>query len=286
MTIRTVGLVIVWGLFLGCNVEKQDEAFVARVGSDYLYESDVNAAFDSTRYQNLAGAGGNGRSQFIDRWVTSALLANEAKRRGIASKPEVQRLIADNERSILANALVAEVFDESLEAAKESAIVEYYNANRDRLLIREPFVAVRYLVSGTRENADEARRLLQRVLRGAGVDSLWQQIVNEFAEDPEASLFLSSNHFPQSRLFGASPEVRDRLIQLGAGQLAPVIESNDQYHVLQLVDRQPAGTVPELEWIRGDLARQLEQQTQKDTYARLVQRLRNEANSRNSVEIK
>ncbi|NNE35135.1 MAG: peptidyl-prolyl cis-trans isomerase [Rhodothermales bacterium] len=267
----------------GCVAEKSDEPFTARVGADYLYESDIVSAFDSAPVQSN---GESARGQFIDRWVSSALLAQEARRRGIQLKPDVQRLLRDNERSILASALVDEIFDESLEAAKESAIQEYYEANRDRLRIREPYVEIRYLSSSDRTKAAEARRLLQRALRGAGVDSLWLQIVNEYADDPEGSQFLASNYFPQSRLFGSAQEVRERLLQLGTGQLAPVIDDSDVYHVLQLVDRQPSGTVPELAWIRDDLGRQREQQTQKDTYARLVQRLRTEAESRNEVEVR
>jgi hypothetical protein len=266
----------------GCSSATKVDPFVARVGTDYLYESDLVSAFDGLKGP-LGDA--NARVQFVDRWVSSALLAQEAKRLGIAADPAVQRLLRDNERSILASAVVKSVFDESLEAAKASAITEYYEANRDRLRIREPYVRIRYLESKDKSKVDEARRLLQRALRGAGVDSLWSSIVVEHADDPDGSLFLSSNYFPESRLFGSSPEVRDRLLQLGKGQLSSVINSTDAYHVIQLVDRKPSGTVPELDWIRDDLGRQREQQTQKETYARLVQRLRAAAESRSEVEI-
>ncbi len=271
------------GFVVGCSPSVADEPYVARVGSDYLYESDLIAASNG-----LPDATGdtNARQQFVDRWVSTALLAQEAERIGLATDPAVQRLVNDNRRSILASAVVDSVFDETLEAAKESAIIDYYEANRDRLRIREPYVRIRYLESTDRSKVEEARRMLQRALRGAGVDSLWQGIVHEYSDDPEGSLFLSSNYFPESRLFGTQRVVRDRLQQLGNGQLSPVLEGNDAYHVIQLVDRQDSGTVPELDWIRDDLGRQREQQTQKETYARLVQRLRAAAESRNEVETK
>lgn len=266
----------------GCNQSRPEEPYVARVGTDYLYESDLEAAFKDLPAADSSSA----RSQFVDRWISSALLAREARRRGIDTDVEVQRLLRDNERSILASSLVEQVFDETLGAAQESAIKSYYEENRDRLRIREPYVRIRYLATGDRTRAEEARRLLQRALRGGGVDSLWAQIVSDNADDPAGSLYLTSTYFPQSRLFASSPKVKDRLLQLGDGQLASIIEDSDQYHVIQLVDRVPSGTVPELEWIRDDLARQREQQTQKETYARLVQRLRAEANAQNQVEIR
>jgi hypothetical protein len=48
----------------------------------------------------------------------------------------------------------------------------------------------------------------------------------------------------------------------------------------------PAGEVPELSWIEDEVRRQVEIQSRKQMVARHVQRLRNEAQARDELEIR
>jgi hypothetical protein len=58
------------------------------------------------------------------------------------------------------------------------------------------------------------------------------------------------------------------------------------FHVVQLVERIPARTIPEPAWIEDELVRRLVIQGRKQLYARQVQRLRNEALAREDLEIR
>ena len=53
-------------------------------------------------------------AQIVEQWVTNQLLFQEATSRGLRGDPEVQRLLADNERSVLVNALMQRLVDAAL----------------------------------------------------------------------------------------------------------------------------------------------------------------------------
>ncbi|MFB3131376.1 MAG: peptidyl-prolyl cis-trans isomerase, partial [Rhodothermales bacterium] len=138
--------------------------------------------------------------------------------------------------------------------------------------------------SAEADSARLAHRLLQEAT--AAADSLWPQLVTRFAQDAELSLTLSGNYFPESRLFIEQPVLRQHLAQLRPGQLAPLIEANGHTHLLQLEDRVPAGSIPELAWIEDQVQRQLTIDARKQMYERQVQRLRTEALSRDVLVIR
>jgi len=70
------------------------------------------------------------------------------------------------------------------------------------------------------------------------------------------------------------------------GEVAPVTRADSLYHVVQLVRRVPAGTSPELSWVAPEIRRRLEMRARKQMVAREVQRLRNEAQARDALDIR
>jgi hypothetical protein len=58
------------------------------------------------------------------------------------------------------------------------------------------------------------------------------------------------------------------------------------YHVLHLVDRADAGTIPERAWVEAEIRRRLRLRGRKQMYAREVERLRNEARARGTLDVR
>ncbi|NBC16532.1 MAG: peptidyl-prolyl cis-trans isomerase [Bacteroidetes bacterium] len=275
------GLLLCLMVVSACGNQTPPEDYVARVGDAYLTQQELSEALaDMPPRRDSAGA----RTQVIDRWVTNELLYQEAQRRNLRAVPDVRRRIEESERSVLIDALVSRVYEEDLDTPSAAEINAYYQRNRDRLRLREPFVRVRYLSTTAPDSAEAARRLLRDALRQDAADSLWPGIVQRFALDSEAALTLADTYYPERSLFAQYPALRDLMPRLGTGEVAPVIEADSLHHVLHLVDRAPAGTIPELAWIEDDVQRQLLIDARKQMYARHVQRLRNRALSRNALE--
>lgn len=270
-------------LLAACQQSDPAEDYVARVGDSYLTQREVDEALeDMPPGRDSLGA----RTQVIDRWVTNELLHQEALRRRLSDDPDVRQRIEDSERSVLIDALVSSVYEEEVETPTAAELQAYYQRNRERLRLRESFVRVRHLSTLSPDSAEAARAALQDAVRQNAADSLWPSIARRFATDADAARTLAETYYPERSLFNQQPTVRDMLRRIGVGEIAPLVDADSVHHVLQLVDRAPPGTIPELGWVEDQVQRQLLIDARKQMYARHVQRLRNRALSRNALEVR
>ncbi|MEX0746713.1 MAG: peptidyl-prolyl cis-trans isomerase [Rhodothermales bacterium] len=266
----------------GCAEEKQPTEFVARLGSAFLLQEDVDrilAALPAA--QDSAEA----REQIIEQWLTSELLFQEAQRRDLGREEDVRRLLEESERSVLVNALLTTIYEENPVAPTPAELQAYFEQNREQLRTRETFVRIRYLDASTRAEAEEARRILQRTVE-AERDSVWIRIIERYASTPQNAEAISANYYPEGRLFAEKPTVRDAIGRLLDDQTAPIIEEDSVFHVIQLVERVPPRTIPRPEWVEDELVRRLAIQARKQLYSRQVQRLRNEALAREDLVVR
>ena len=270
----------------GCMQETQPADYVARVEDRYLFEEDVERIME-----DLAATGDpeEMRDHIANQWITTELLHREALRRGLAQDPEVRRRLGESERSVLVNALVESFYRENTPSPGEEEMRAWFEQHKEQLRLREPFVRIRYLRA---ETAAEARRARSALLnaRAADRDSVWTAWAAALSTSPGASDMLfaqpisARDHYPESRLFVNQPLLRQALASLGDERTAPIVESDSSYHVLQMAQRIPTGSIPEREWIQSELERQIVLQNRKQLYARLVQRLTNEALAREALE--
>jgi parvulin-like peptidyl-prolyl isomerase len=278
-------LFAVFLLVIGCeSTPAPSGSYVARVGSAVLTEDDLEAA--------LAAAPASvdsmtARQQVIEQWVTAELMAREAEDRGLAERPDVQRQLAENERAVLAAALLSTLYEEDLAALNRAELEDYFERHQERLRLREPYVRVRFIVTTSEDSASAARGAMQQAMLSTGQDSLWEAAARTYATDPAASLSLAREYVPESRLLSSdAASAWQMLPQLSPGQIGAVQQIGDTYYVIQLVDRVPAGELPELAWIEDEVRRQVEIQSRKQMLARHVQRLRNEAQARDELDIR
>jgi hypothetical protein len=272
-------------LLSGCDPSPSPSGdYVARVGEAVLTEGDLSAALAAAP----AGVDSmTARQQVVEQWVTAELMAREAAERGLAERADVQRQLAENERAVLAAALLSTLYEEDLAALNRAELEDYFDRHRDRLRLREPYVRVRFIRAATEDSAAAARQGMQQAMLGAKQDSLWEAAARSYAADTAASLSLARAYVPESRLLtGDDASAWQVLPQLSPGQIGAVQEIGDAYYVIQLVDRVPAGEEPQLAWIEDEVRRQVEIQSRKQMVARHVQRLRNEARARNELDIR
>lgn len=269
-------------IFAACEEQQASPDFVARVGDRHLLRSEVDAAVRSIPVpQDSVEA----RQQIIEQWVTNELMYQEALSRGLRQDDEVQRQLEESERAVLVNALLSHLYEENTIVPTASEKQAYFENHKEQLRLRESFARVRYLRAANRTNAEAARRMLQQAAP-ADRDSVWSIAINRYASDAELSREISTNYYPESRIFIDRQELREAVSSLLGGQLAPVIDGDSIFHVIQLVDRVPSRTIPEPAWIDEELVHRLVIQGRKQLYARQVQRLRNEALAREDLEFR
>jgi hypothetical protein len=258
----------------GCGDQEPSVLYVARVGDALLTQEDISRLLEN-RSPLLDST--DAVSQIVEQWVTNQLLFQEARDRGLRGDPEVQRLLADNERSVMIDALVSRMLDEEMgDGPEEAAIQTYYEQHRDQLALREPFVRVVHLVFADADSALAARRTL---LSGSPGDP------NALSGLSDRQLDLES-FYPQRQLFAAIPGLGEAVGALRTGQVTPVLEHDRAFHLVQLTERLEEGTVPALDMIRDEISHRVTIQMRKQLYARQVQRLRTRAMAREELVIR
>ncbi len=274
-------LVFVLGLS-ACKEKHEDVDYIARVGDRLLTMDDLGPMFEVFP---VGQDSSEALEQIAEEWVKNELIAQEAIRRGLRNDTEVQRLVVENERSVLVSTFVSRLFqEESLEPSPEE-IEAYYAKNVDQLALREDYIRVRYLSSQDAVQAEQARLLLRDATVAGKADSLWPSLIDRYALDANASAMLSNTFYPRSVLF-PSAQLREMVARLTVNQISPVIQEGENYHFVQVAERRLAGAVPELMWIEAELKQRLTIEARKQMLARQVQRLRTEALAREDLEIK
>jgi hypothetical protein len=267
-----------------CGGKPDPEDFVVRVGDQVLSQSELSALLSTlSPGQDSLEA----RTQIIEQWVTNELLALEAVRRGLREDSEVQRLLRENERSVLINRLFEVMTEEDDQPYTNADVQAYYDRHREQLRLREPFVRLFYLQVAAADSASEAARQLQLLSRiPERLDNAFPALVERFSVEPEVSRDLADSFFPESRLMAFLPEIQSVIRKTPAGQSSGVIETDDLFHVVLVRERIPQGAVPELAWVEDEIRLRLEIQGRKQMHARQVQRLRNEALARETLVIR
>src|SRR5690625_2798060 len=128
----------------GCGRSDPPQDFVARLGDRVLTQDELSNQLRSLSFTEDSL---EARQQIIEQWLTNELLYREARRRGLRNNRDVQRLLADNERSVLVSTLISQMYDEMDEDVDEGELLAYYERSRERLLLREPFVQFRDLIT-------------------------------------------------------------------------------------------------------------------------------------------
>jgi parvulin-like peptidyl-prolyl isomerase len=268
-------------LLVGCESEAPPEEYVARVGSYTLTKAELDSALQG--FTGLSDTS-EARRQIVEQWVTRTLLLREALRTNLDQEPEVKRRIEEQRRSVLVSALTNRLYEEAEMQPSESEIRDYFARHREQLRLREPYVRIRHLAAANADSAAAARQALRAA--DAVSDSLWSAVLRRHSTDPERARAMADRYFPESRLFARLPYVRDELPELQEGEVSRVVRDDSLYHVLQVVERIPAGTPPEVEWVEPQIRRRLRSRARKQMYAREVQRLRNEAKAQNELDVR
>ncbi len=268
-----------------CQQLDPPDDFVARVGDAYLLQADINAHLASLA---IGSDTSKARQLIIDQWITNELLYQEALRLQLSARTDIEHRLNESARAVLIEGLISEYHDQVAGGVSQIDITNYYERNKEYLRLLEPFVHVRYLVNPSLDSLRLARRILLQT-SNANTDSVFTVLIDRFNTSPtdqSDQYALNQNYFPEARLFANQPEVRELLQRTSEGTQPRILGIDEEYHFLQVVDRVPAGTIPELSWIKDLVQRQLIISVRKQNYARRVQSLRAEAESREDIEIR
>lgn len=117
---------------------KADDEEVARVGSSYLYRSELAAMMPS----GVAAADSvNCSDAIISKWMVAQLKQQEAERLFEESSRDIEKLVEEYRRSLLVHRLDRHYLEEEpCGEISDEDIVAYYNAHKADFRVKQPMV--------------------------------------------------------------------------------------------------------------------------------------------------
>lgn len=253
-----VCLILAW---IGCGPgPSNDQRVVARVGNAVLRIADVQAAFPDNPRLGISEA--QVRS-YVQRWINTELLAQEAKRRGLDRSPKVRRQLADLRQEVLATAVVESETVEGLTLTNEELRARYekdaeaFRRPEDEYLLQEILVP-------TWQQATELRT---RILNGESFEALAEQ-------NSQASSARSGGSTGYLRRAQMAPEVAQQVPRAPLGRVLSPVKTEAGYYLVKVVDVKPAGSLREFAEVEDLLRERVLVEKMRERQRELVERLR------------
>ncbi len=278
VAVLLVGLL--FGTFAsGCTDTTVREDVVARVGDRILTKSQLD---DLWTERTVRSDSTTVARAIVQQWIVSELLYQEALRRQLQADSLVLQQIEDNRRSLLIARLLEELYSEEISAPDPSALETWYQQHSASLVLREAYVRIWYLPVDSASWTDDIVGQLERT----DTDSAFARLVETHSALKEQSIYFASGMLPMSLIFSQNAVIRERVSQTGEGGIVPPYRDAGLIHVMKVIERAPAGTVPDLDMILPEIEQRILIESRKQLFARQVQRLRTAAEARDDLFVK
>lgn len=251
----------------GCKKEPEQVKYVAKVNDTYLTETQLKSLLDSNKVQNLT------KNEIIRNWVTDELLYQEASKEGILNENEYKNLIKSSERKIAGSLLLKKVLTEDKLNITDDKLENFYFAHKeDFKLFNDATLLNRISFS------EEDKAIL---FRSTVLKSDWDKAYHVFMND---STLINNKTNLLLNDYQIQPLLLLRIIKgLNKNEVSLVLHyTENNYEVIQLVDRYNKGTTPPFPLIKEKVAELYFAQKQQSFVKNYLDNLR----LNNDIEIK
>jgi len=268
-------LVLLGTVLLGCQRQSETSPVIARVGRADLTERDLRAALDSTRTGALSV------QAYVNDWVVTEILYQEAVRRGLMESPEMQqRLEAVRKRMAIAALLEEEVYDDrDTLAITEGMLSTYLDSAAQEFILTEDVLLLSYVAFDDRAAANRFRA---QALRGGSWDAALEEARADSQIAPHMIQIIDRSYETQGTLY---PQELWRLARsLGISDVSFVLrpQSESLYYVLKIHNLKQKGALADLAYVRDQIRDRILVGVRQRKYDQLVASLR----ARQRIEIR
>ncbi len=255
----------------GCS-KREPEAYVARVDQSYLTEAYLQAATDSARYGDYQ------MMDFVNSWVASELLYQEAVRRGLADTKDLQQRLEETRKRFAVDALLdQEIYRPDSALIGEQAVRELFKSDSSNLRLPEDVALLSYVLFSERAAANDFR---SKVLRGTSWGNALRQLQADSLQGTKLLRAVDRRYFTKSSLY---PEELWRLARTLPKEGVSFVATTDAgFYVLLAHGLKRQGDTPDWEYIRGELRARLVRQERQRLYGKLLATLR----AQHTVEVR
>ncbi len=254
-------------LVAGCPSKPKGEV-LARVNNDYLTKPEFDALVPEGYEVNPENL-----PEILDKWVSNALMYQEAVRRGMDKDEEVKLYLKRLERDYLVNELLEKVT--SAVPVSQAEILEYYNIHKDEFSYE---VKIMRIVIADSLSAEQT---LQEIRAGAD----FKKLAKERSEDILLESGQESRYFARGvgdPRMGGDPNVEEAIFSLKKGEVSDLVQSQEGYQIIKLVDRKKVKGEVAMSEVREYIDAVLNYRKSQEVVDNLLTSLREKA----SIELK
>lgn len=252
---RTVALLLL--LALACRrAEPLAPDVAARLGDQDVRYSEFEDYLERTADDSDGVLGSDVLSQLFDQFLDEKVLVR------MAADRELLRETRGGPREAI-DALLA---DGLKQEPTDREVADWYGAHRQEF-VRPERVRLRQILTEDRAAAELALRQI-----AAGAD--FAELARRLSQDPSAATGGYQGELSRDNL---PPAFADVIFSLKPGEVSRVVPAEYGFHVFQVLEHVPAGTVP-LEEARGEVRERLRQERADRLLAELVREGRSQYN--------
>ena len=230
---------------------------IIRVGERTITRTSLDMRIKRFSQKRRQKATDKQMASVVDQLVEQTLFAEEARAMGLDKDENVQFLIQDTVDKMLANLYVRRYVLPAVQVS-ESEIVEYYKSQTGlwrrpetvrarHILLRVNPRATAKAVTSVESRALEIKRKLE-----AGKD--FSELAKKYSEDTGTKDKGGDLGFFTRE--GKVKVISDAVFAMQPGQTSEPVRSSVGYHILQVIERRPAGVKP-LEEVNGEIRSRL-----------------------------
>ncbi len=252
-------------VLIGCEREEEPGTYIARVNDEYLTREMIEEKIDHPHAINDAMV-----QEYVNQWLTSEILYQEARRRGLDRDDRVLEPLRDVRRNLAINALLEdEIYDGILPDVTDEQIEAYYEEHLDEFMTDEPLLEVSYILFEQRNDATSFRN---SVIQGADWDDTLESILNDEERAEGVFEIGERGYYHESDLYPA--EIWRAARQLGMGGVSFPIAAGGGFYIVRHHQTIQSGNPYPLEYISNEIRERLVIERRQDRYEELLLELR------------
>lgn len=231
---------------------------VARVGEAFLTREYLENLLPQDEHLPLTD---EEKRQFVERWINTELLYQEAVRRGLGDDPRVRLRLEEFEREYLADHLVYLELRERTQVT-EQEIEAFFSEHRDEYLYE---YRVSHILVNTIEEAEKVKKMLDK--------RSFSWVANHHSIDPVAKRGGDLGYLTKGNMI---PEFENVIFSIKPGEVSDIVRSDFGYHIIKLVGVREALVTVSLDEVRQNIMNKLVIEKRKNAYREFLDSLRTE----------
>ncbi len=254
-------------IFYQCSKEEKDTKGVVQVNRAVLTEKDLDSALSDRKNQ------GRYREEYIQNWIETEVLYQEAVKNGILDDKNYQSIIEQSKKRLAASMFLDRELSENKIDPTNDELLKYFEDYSQDFRLNNDAYEVNIAVFNNFDKAVKFRSIL--------MESDWNKSINAFRSDPSL-IRESENNIVNSSIL--SPVSLSKVVSnLEVNEISLVVETEpSKFSVVQLLDKFSKGVIPPFNAVRNEVKEQYLVLKRKDFIRNFIDKLVEDHN----IEIK